>query len=66
MQNRTIHAATAKTTQLMPYKPADEEQFWCRELDGSYTLRTSREIMDDCQPGNWQQGRERHPYFVRA
>lgn len=55
-------------TQLAPYKPADGQQFWCKELDGSWTLRTHTDIvMGEVSPGHW----ERHAtsgyfYWVRA
>jgi hypothetical protein len=65
MQNRAIHAAHAKPHQLVPYQPTEEEQFWCRELDGSYTLRTSKDIEADLQPGHWEYGDRGVPYFVR-
>lgn len=54
-------------TQLAPYKPADGQQFWCKELDGSWTLRTHQDIvMGEVSPGHW----ERHSssgyfYWVR-
>lgn len=55
-------------TQLAPYKPADGQQFWCKELDGSWTLRTHTDIvMGEVSPGHW----ERHAtsgyfYWVRS
>ena len=54
-------------TQLAPYKPADGQQFWCKEVDGSWTLRTHSDIINgDVSPGHW----ERHHtsgyyYWVR-
>ncbi|KAK5101073.1 hypothetical protein LTS08_004679 [Lithohypha guttulata] len=54
-------------TQLAPYKPADGQQFWCKETDGSWTLRTHSDILNgDVSPGHW----ERHAtsgyfYWVR-
>lgn len=54
-------------TQVAPYKPADGQQFWCKELDGSWTLRTHSDIISgDLSPGHW----ERHPssgyvYWIR-
>lgn len=65
MQNRAIHAATAQPRQLVPYKVENDEQFWCRELDGSYTLRTMKDIQDNLQPGVWQIGSSGYAYFVR-
>ncbi|KAL1972841.1 hypothetical protein VTN31DRAFT_6383 [Thermomyces dupontii] len=28
--------------------------FWVRELDGSYSLRTSNDVVRFCQPGKWE------------
>lgn len=66
MQDRAIMAANAKPQQLVPYKPDDNQQFWCRELDGSYTLRTAKDIQEELQPGYWQRGAKEVPYFVRT
>lgn len=65
IQNYAIHKAHAKPTPLVPYKPSSEQQFWCRELDKSYTLRTMTDIMENLQPGYWQPGDEGYPYFIR-
>lgn len=65
LQNYAVHKAHAKPTPLVPYKPSNEQQFWCRELDKSYTLRTTTDIMENLQPGYWQYGDEGYPYFIR-
>ena len=67
-QNHAIITANAaaKPIQLVPYEPSPEQQFYCREHDGSYTLRTGREIGEDCQPGHWQYGDAGYPYFIRG
>ncbi|MCJ1328937.1 hypothetical protein MMC10_005614 [Thelotrema lepadinum] len=65
MQNRAIHHSHAKPRQLAPYEPATHDQFWCRELDGSYTLRTEMEIQKDVGPGYWQAGKKGIPYYIR-
>lgn len=55
-------------TQLAPYKPADGQQFWCKETDGNWTLRTHEDIINGgVSPGHW----ERHQtsgyfYWVRT
>jgi hypothetical protein len=54
--------------QLIPFKPSTNPQFWCKELDGSWTLREQNDILTgDIGAGLW----EKHPtsgyhYFVRA
>ncbi|KAL8685166.1 MAG: hypothetical protein Q9218_007936 [Villophora microphyllina] len=41
-------------------------QFYCRELDGTYTLRTTTGIVASCQPGLWKTTKTGYPYFVRG
>ncbi|RMD41150.1 hypothetical protein DV735_g4008, partial [Chaetothyriales sp. CBS 134920] len=54
-------------TQLVPFKPGTSQQFWVKELDGSWTLREYNDvIMGEIGPGHW----ERHAtsgyfYYVR-
>lgn len=52
--------------QLVPANPAAGQQFYCRELDGSYTLRTVTDIETSCQPGSWHKSSTGYPYFVRS
>ena len=53
--------------QLVPYKPGSTPQFWCKELDGSWTLRELSDFTaGDLSAGRW----EVHPtsgyrYFVK-
>jgi hypothetical protein len=51
--------------QMVPYKAAPGQQFWCRELDGSWTLRTVQETMVELQPGYWDKGQSGHAVFIR-
>ena len=55
----------AEPHRMVPYKASNDQQFWCRELDGSYTLRTATDIMEGAQPGYWQRGESGYPYFIR-
>ncbi|KAI1944757.1 hypothetical protein LOZ12_000307 [Ophidiomyces ophidiicola] len=66
-QNIAIANATGATRPqtLVPYKPADGQQWWCRELDSSYTLRTTTDIMENLQPGRWVYSSSGYPYFIR-
>ncbi|KAL8699474.1 MAG: hypothetical protein Q9201_005984 [Fulgogasparrea decipioides] len=52
--------------QLAPANPTASQQFYCRELDGTYTLRTVTDIETSCQPGSWQTAVSGYPYFVRT
>ena len=67
--NPQVVAAPAPTRTkpqpMVPYKPRPEQLFWCRELDGGYSLRTHKNIAEDLQPRVWQYGDESYPYFVR-
>ena len=70
-QNAIIAAqfgqAAAPPNQLVPYKPGNTPQFWCKELDGSWTLRELTDFATgDLGAGRW----EVHPtsgyrYFVK-
>ena len=51
---------------MVPYQPSDDTQYWVRELDGDWTLRTSKDVGDNCQPGYWQMGGEGYAHFVRT
>lgn len=52
--------------QMIPQNPSPNDEFYCRELDSSYSLRTSTTIMRDCQPGYWKRGSSGYPYWVRT
>ncbi|EXJ93509.1 hypothetical protein A1O1_01901 [Capronia coronata CBS 617.96] len=71
-QNAVMYANLAASqqqapSQLAPYKPGASPQFWCKELDGSWTLREYNDAMKgDFPAGHW----ERHAtsgyhYYVR-
>ena len=38
---------------FVPYRPADEQQYWCKELDGLFTLKTHAQISATAMPGSW-------------
>lgn len=68
-QNAAIAKANGATTpvQLIPQGGTASSQYYCRELDGSYTLRTTAEIMETLQPGHWQFANPGgYPYWVRT
>jgi len=53
-------------TQLVPYKPAAGQQFWCKELDQSWTLRTYGDVaMGELSPGHWEVSKTGYHYWVR-
>ena len=60
-------AQQQQPSQLAPYKPGSSPQFWCKELDGSWTLREYNDALkSDFPAGHW----EKHPtsgyqYYVR-
>ena len=51
--------------QMVPHPASPNDQYWCRELTGHYTLRTVNTIMQSLQPGVWTQAPSGYPYFVR-
>ena len=59
------HNVQMRRHQLVPYQAEDDEQFWCLELGGTYTLRTMNDIQKNCQPGMWQMGSAGYPYFIK-
>ncbi|EFR01182.1 hypothetical protein MGYG_04184 [Nannizzia gypsea CBS 118893] len=66
-QNLAIARATGamRSQSMVPYRPAEGQQWWCRELDGSYTLRTTTDVMENLQPGYWAYSSSGYPYFIR-
>lgn len=65
MQNRAVYEQHRH--QLVPFKEAPgDTQYWCKELDESFTLRTLAEINDECKDGGWVLSDEGHYYWVRA
>ncbi|KAL8986814.1 MAG: hypothetical protein Q9177_003924 [Variospora cf. flavescens] len=54
-----------KPMELVPANPTAGQQFYCRELDGTYTLRTMTDIETACQPGAWHKASSGYPYFIR-
>lgn len=68
-QNAAVAKATGATdtVRLIPEGSTASSQYYCRELDGSYTLRTTTEIMETLQPGYWQYANPGgYPYWVRT
>ncbi|MCJ1364041.1 hypothetical protein MMC16_003150 [Acarospora aff. strigata] len=60
------YTGATKPTQLVPHNPSASQQWWCRELDGTYTLRNTNDIMENLQPGFWQYAQPGgYPYFIR-
>lgn len=66
------HAPTAVTVERKKAPPADipygdkNAEFWCRELDGSWTLRTLTDIMNNCQPAFHQISESGWPVWYRT
>ena len=42
------------------------QEFYCRELDGSWSLRTVTAIEKECRPGTWQTSVSGWPVFYRT
>lgn len=57
-----------KTMHYIPYNPptTSDREWYCKELDGSYSIRGTTDIMQNCQPGRWALAKStNHPYFIR-
>lgn len=54
--NRIIAARDGvhEPLELTPREPKDDQMFWVREVDGTWTLRTWFTIENDLRPGRWQ------------
>lgn len=53
--------------EIAPKDPKPDQMFWCREVDGSWTLRTVFTIENDLRPGRWQVDAQRgYLVFIRA
>ena len=55
-----------KMIPLMPTTPDPKQQFYCKELDGSFSLRTVDDIGKNAGPGFWQYGSGGWPFFTRT
>ena len=65
-QARAQEAGAYNTNiQMVPQPASPNDEFWCRELTGHYTLRTMNTIMHSLQPGVWALASSGYPYFVR-
>ncbi|KAI4232601.1 MAG: hypothetical protein LQ349_004910 [Xanthoria aureola] len=66
-QNAALAQAAGAYTpmNLVPANPGAGQQFWCKELNDCYTLRTMTDIEASCQPGSWHTSSVGYPYFVR-
>jgi len=42
-----------------------KQEFYCRELDGSWSLRTMSAIVKECHPGFWQTSKSGYPVWYR-
>ena len=51
--------------QMVPQPASPNDQFWCRELTGHFTLRTMNDIVQSLQPGVWTRAPAGYHYFVR-
>lgn len=62
-----LAATQSQPTMLAPYKPGSSPQFWCKELDGSWTLREYADTLKgDFPPGHWERhGTSGYYYYVR-
>ncbi|EXJ60665.1 hypothetical protein A1O7_04818 [Cladophialophora yegresii CBS 114405] len=62
-----MQAAQQQPSQLVPFKPGQSPQFWCKELDGSWTLREySDALKPDFPAGHWEKhATSGYHYYVR-
>ena len=52
--------------QFLPEEPTGKTEYYCKELNGTFTVRTTNDIINKCQPGDWRtHSQTGYPYFVR-
>lgn len=51
--------------QLVPQNASPDNEYYCRELDGTWTVRTVNTIMNSLNPGQWAYATNGYPYWVR-
>lgn len=51
--------------QLVPQNASPDNEYYCRELDGTWTVRTVNTIMNHLNPGRWHYATNGYPYWVR-
>ena len=52
--------------QFLREEPTSKTEYYCKELNGTWTQRTTNDIMNNCQPGEWRfHSQTGYPYFVR-
>lgn len=52
--------------QLIPETPTGDTPYYCKELTGEWTLRTTNDIMNNCRPGDWRTATKTgHSYWER-
>ena len=51
--------------QLVPQNASPDNEYYCRELDGTFTVRTVNTIMNHLNPGQWAYASSGYPYWVR-
>lgn len=51
---------------FIPEVPTGNTTYYCKELDGTWQIRSTNDIMNNCQPGDWRNhSKTGYPYFVR-
>lgn len=51
--------------QLVPQDASPDNEYFCRELDGTWTVRTVNTIMNSLNPGQWAYATTGYPYWIR-
>ena len=60
------NCGATKPANLAPVGATNDQMWWCREVDGSYTLRSTNTIQQALQPGYWAYASHGgYPYFIR-
>ena len=63
--SRALNHGGFNQVQLVPQNASPDNKYICRELDGSFTLRTVNTIMNSLKPGQWAYNPNGDLYWVR-
>lgn len=55
-----------QSLQFIHQVPSEDTTYYCKELNGNWQIRSTNDIMNNCQPGDWRNhSTTGYPFFVR-
>ena len=65
MENRITMDKHIKASKKKGFVRSAGDPYWCKEVNGRFTVRTAADIYNSCRPGHWTVGEEGYPSFTR-